>query len=90
MMFLTGLHVLQWLFIAICAPLLGLLLYAMIKEFHVVDLLKTQYVRGYDNGWMDGYEFAVLELHNAGIQAAQGVCAMTSEDTDEPPEEIPA
>ena len=60
---LTFLHVMQWIFIGICAPLLGLLLYALFREWKVrvtTPDCTSEYTRGYEDGMRDGYDAGLL------------------------------
>jgi hypothetical protein len=57
---LTVLHILQWVFVGICAPLLGLLLYALFKEWRVRVNLEKEYRRGYEDGYLDGFDAGLL------------------------------
>lgn len=62
-MTLLVLHTLQWVFVAICAPLLGLLLYALFKEWRVrmnAPNLEKEYRRGYEDGYLDGFDAGLL------------------------------
>lgn len=83
-------HTLQWIFICVCVPLFGLLLYSLFKAWredvppappppeiphHQAD---TEYRRGYSNGWDDGYEYAGDE----DSEALASCCSMTSEPAD--------
>lgn len=60
------LHVYQWIFVAICVPLLALLVYALIeawRDSHAPAIVRvldegSEYHRGYFDGWDDGYEAA--------------------------------
>jgi hypothetical protein len=79
-------HTLQWIFICVCVPLFGLLLYSLFKAWRedVPPALEaphhedTEYRRGYSNGWEDGYEYAGDE----DSEALATSCSMTHEAAD--------
>lgn len=81
-MVLTILHTLQYMFFALCAPLLGFLLYALFKNWRDttprLDLdPMAEYQRGYADGWADGHDAATSELTSA-------CCSMSDSAPDTP------
>lgn len=87
-MVLMILHTLQYTFFAICAPLLGFLLYALYKSWRDtpprldLDPL-AEYQRGYADGWSDGHDSATSEL-------ASACCSMTDTPDTASSDEDPA
>jgi hypothetical protein len=83
-------HILQWVFIAVCVPLFGLLLFSLIKAWREQpaatfartppDVAAAEYRRGYSDGWSDGADYTNEENRDQAAEA--NCCSMTSSDDD--------
>lgn len=83
-------HTLQWIFICVCVPLFGLLLYSLFKAWREQpvasfaqtppDVAAAEYRRGYADGWADGTDYTNEE--NRGEAAEANCCSMIPFDDD--------
>lgn len=86
-------HILQWVFVGVSVPLLGLLIFSLVKAWREQpaatfaqtppDVAAAEYRRGYTDGWSDGFDYANDERVDAASSAA--CCSMSADDDGEVP-----